>query len=320
MMIVIASIGARSEWRSVRGREVWAFTGPWDAASDSSLRRHGAVLDVAVTGWIALDSATLEPTLPSAYHDWFSPTPVSPRRFAIVTSWQGTRFHPATIGSLAHDQQRMNRVANNIAAGARQSGYRGLVVDFENEETNDLPDVVAVARAITTAAHAHGIASVVVAVPAADMTAYPARPLADAADLLLPMLYDEHWSSSPPGAIAEPSWVRAVLAERVRGAGAERIVAGIPTYSYQWSKGRVGEQISFDAAQAAAHRAHARLSRDAPTQTLRTKSPEGGELWATDAELLRTLFGVVRSLGVRRVALWRMGQEDPAIWTTLITQ
>ncbi|HEX6060390.1 MAG TPA: hypothetical protein VFZ11_15375, partial [Gemmatimonadaceae bacterium] len=40
-----------------REAEVWAFTAPWDARSDSSLRVNGASLDVVVTGWIALDTA-----------------------------------------------------------------------------------------------------------------------------------------------------------------------------------------------------------------------------------------------------------------------
>jgi peptidoglycan-N-acetylglucosamine deacetylase len=306
--------------RTSSNLEVWAFTGPWDAASDSSLRRHGQALDVAVTGWIALDSATLEPTLPSAYPDAFSPSASSPRRFAIVTSWHGSRFHPSSIHSLAADPARLRRVATSISASAHAAGYRGLVLDFEDETPRDLADVVAVAKAVTAAAHANHVSTVALAVPAADTIRYPTRPLADATDLLLPMLYDEHWSESKPGAIAEPSWVRRVLAERVHVAGVDRIVAGLPTYSYHWKPGKPGEQISYDEAQLVVQRAKARLSRDPSSETLRTTIARDGEVWATDAELLRRLFDVVRASGVRRVAMWRLGQEDPAIWRTLMSK
>jgi spore germination protein YaaH len=37
----------------------------------------------------------------------------------------------------------------------------------------------------------------------------------------------------------------------------------------------------------------------------------------TDAELLRALVDQVTGLGVTRIALWRLGQEDPDVWRLL---
>jgi spore germination protein YaaH len=42
--------------------------------------------------------------------------------------------------------------------------------------------------------------------------------------------------------------------------------------------------------------------------------PNEWELWVADAELLRELVREAQELGVRRVALWRLGLEDPAVW------
>ena len=294
--------------------QLWTFTGPWDPASDASLTRHAAAIDVAVTGWIALDSATAEPVVPSLYRDDPRAAGATAARFAIVTSWHGLSFHPASVRTLASNPQRLARVARRIAASAQQAGYRGLVLDFENQEPRDLPRLLAVVMAITDSAHAHGLKQVAIAVPAADTAAYPTRALLGVTDFVLPMLYDEHWDSSPPGAISDPAWVRTTLAARIAGVDRARIVAGLGTYAYHWPRGKPGEQLSYDDARRGVERAGAKLTRDTATQTLRAIAPNGDQYWVTDAELLHRLVGVVRSLGVERVSLWRLGQEDPAIW------
>ena len=66
--------------------------------------------------------------------------------------------------------------------------------------------------------HAHRLGPVVVAIPATDTLAYPGGALVEAgADLLLPMLYDQHWAGGAPGPVAEPRWVSAALAARRPG-------------------------------------------------------------------------------------------------------
>ena len=308
---------ARGQSQLRNRTELWAFTGPWDPASDASLAKNSRAVDVVVTGWIGLDSITAQPILPSPYIDRFSSDAArgsSPEHFAIVTSWHGLSFHSSSVRALAGDASRLGRAASRIAAAARAAGYRGLVLDFEDETPTELGQLLTVVKVMTDSAHAHGVHRVALAVPAADTNAYPTRALLRVTDLLLPMLYDEHWDSSPPGAISEPSWVRSTLAARLAGVDPARIVAGLPTYSYEWLRGRPGEQISYAQARSRAKRDGVRLTRDRTTSTLHATERSGGQLWVTDAELLRTLVDVVHSLGVQRISLWRLGQEDPAIW------
>jgi hypothetical protein len=40
-------------------------------------------------------------------------------------------------------------------------------------------------------------------------------------------------------------------------------------------------------------------------------------MWVTDATLIERLIRDARAAGVSRFALWRLGQEDPAIWRAL---
>jgi spore germination protein YaaH len=197
--------------------------------------------------------------------------------------------------------------------------YAGLVLDFEGLERSDLPALQRVVKAIADSAHARGVSPIVVAVPATDTTAYPGRPIATVADLVMPMLYDQHWSTSGPGPISDPDWVRSTLAARIAEVGASRIVAALPTYGYQWQakSGRPAESVSFADAQRTVAQAGVALARDPRSNTLRAVKAGAWEIWVTDAELLSRLARDAYQVGVTRVALWRIGQEDPAVWRAL---
>jgi spore germination protein YaaH len=160
---------------------------------------------------------------------------------------------------------------------------------------------------------------VVVAIPAADTAAYPARQLVAVADAVMPMLYDQHWSTSGPGPISAPDWVRNTLAMRVAEVGASRIVAALPLYGYRWStkSKSAAEDVTFADAKRITTQAGVALQRDASSGTLRGVKPGEWEIWVTDADLLATLVRETMSAGVHRVALWRIGQEDPAVWRAL---
>lgn len=299
-------------------KSFWAFTGPWDARSDSSLRANAANLDVAVTGWIALDSLTGEPLLPSAYPDTIRPPTGTAQRFGLVTSWHGQGFHAASIRALGRDRARLARVASRIARHADSMRYAGLVLDFETLKASDVPSQLAVLRAITDSAKAHGVTTTAIAIPAEPDDAYPTHELVKVVDYVLVMLYDQHWPGSDPGPISAPEWVARNLARVVSEVGASRVVAGLPLYGYHWVKGKPGAGIAFDVGLRTAERERFTVTRDSASRTLRGSSQTGtSSIWLTDASLIADLMRSAEELGVTRFAFWRLGQEDPQVWSRL---
>lgn len=298
----------------------WGFAAPWDTASDASIRAHGHHLDAIVTGWIGLDSTSGRPLLPSPYVDSVRPHSGkgrAPQRMAMVTSWHRDRFHKKSIQSLSRDARARAQTAGAIGRHAQSMGYTGLVIDFETLERDDLAAQLTVMRSIADSARAHGVTMIAAAVPATDTVAYPARQLLGVVDAIIPMLYDEHWSTSKPGPVASPRWVRATLAMRVAEAGADKIIAGLPTYGYRWIKGQPTEDLGVRQANQIAASAGTKLTRDSASETLNART-NSWEIWVSDAALLRTLVGTASELGVSRVALWRLGREDASVWGQLI--
>jgi len=298
--------------------QFWGFAGPWDTASSNTIRNHGGKLAAAITGWITLDSATGQPLLPSPYPDTTNPRTGTPDRMAIITTWQGEGFHPEPIRRLGEDAGGLARAAGAIGRHAGEMRYAGLVLDFELLEGRDLPAFLRVARAIGDSARSHGVRIIAIAIPATDTVGYPGRTLLTVADALIPMLYDQHWSGSEPGPIAEPEWVRQALALRIAEVGPARIVAGLPTYGYRWRKGRPTESIGYIEAREMAKSDRGSLQRDPRTRFLRSRGGRDSEIWVSDAQLLAILVNQSRAVGVHRFAIWRLGQEDPEIWRSVI--
>jgi spore germination protein YaaH len=295
---------------------VWGFTAPWDARSDSSLRVNASRLDASVTGWIQLDSITGRPS--QLYRDDTTLVGPAATRLALVTTYHGQGFHPEAIRTLAADDRTLALAAQRLGQIVAQGKYRGIVLDFEGQAPADTSVALRVARSFADSARGRGAALVAMAIPAGDTAAYPTRTFASAVDLLIVMLYDEHWSTSDPGPIATPSWVRHTLGLRVAEVGASRIIAALPVYGYQWRTAmRPATPLSFDDARRAAAQASVGLIRDPSSQSLHAIQPGDWELWQSDAELLRALRDEVASLGVTKIALWRLGLEDPGVWRVL---
>ncbi len=294
--------------------DYWGFTGPWDKRSDASVEQHGASLARVITGWIALDTTSLLPV--PLYHDSIGRNPaVSPRAMALITSYHGGRFHPEIIRGLGDNAEATGVTAGAIASLVDSSRYRGVVMDFEGMTPRDLDQLLAFTRAVADSVRAHGVGTVVIAVPAGDTAAYPAALLLQSADFIMPILYDQHWSASPPGPIASPEWVTRNLGTRVAEVGAARIVAAFPLYGYRWRKTAETEIIGFDDARRLTTMTGTALTRDHASATLHALSPEGWELWVSDRVLLETLVRQARQIGVRTFALWRLGLEDQAVWS-----
>jgi spore germination protein YaaH len=293
--------------------EFWGFTGPWDRRSTASAERNATSLSRVITGWIALDTISFRPQ--QVYSDSLADMPgVSGRAMALITSYAGSRFHPEIIRALGSDPSFAAQVAGSVAAVLDSNSYRGAVIDFEGMTPRDLDALLLVTRHVADSVRAHGVGTVVMAVPAADTAAYPGALLLQSADLIMPMLYDQHWSASPPGPIAAPEWVTRQLGARVAEVGAARIVAAFPLYGYRWRRTAATEIISFDDARRLTTMTNTVLNRDIASSTLHATSPEGWELWVSDRVLLENLVSDARRLGVTTFALWRLGLEDPTIW------
>ena len=300
-----------------RGPEFWGFVVPWDSRSADAARQHGAQLDVVIAHWLVLDTVP-GGLLESGADSVIARAAPNARRMAMVTSWTGDRYNPDGVRALDGNPAALALLARTVAGRAAELGLSGLVLDFQGHSRSDLDALVRVTSAIADSARARGGAEIVVAVPAGDTAAYPAQALRRAGDLILVMLYDEHRTGTPPGPVASPEWVARNLNLRIAEVGASRVVAALPLYGYQWRGNEPAIVIGYEDARDIALGAGVSLDRDPASHTLHGERPGSWEIWVPDAELVAQLVVDIRQTGVRRIALWHLGAEDPAVWTRVV--
>ncbi|HVF40476.1 MAG TPA: hypothetical protein VM939_11285 [Gemmatimonadaceae bacterium] len=233
---------------------------------------------------------------------------------AVVTSYQGDRYHPETVRALGEDSDVRGRMAAAITrlAGIRSKGP--LVIDFQGMTADDLPIVMEVSRAIADSARKNAWGPIGFIVPAADTLTYPHATLGRIADLIVVRLTDEHRPGTPPGPLASPDWLSRQLAVRITRLGAGRVVAELPVFGYRWERGGSARIISFAAARSAVAAEAGAFRRDDVSGFLTASSArDGWEIWIADATTIRQLVARARTAGVTKFALAGIESADPAI-------
>jgi hypothetical protein len=251
-------------------------------------------------GLILLDTASLRPRLVVPRAD----APV-----AIVSSFEGNRYHPETIRALADDSLVMAAAAKSIAFASRQAGQR-IALDFQDETPNDIPAVVSLARAI-------GWAPMTIIVPATDTVSYPTDVLARAAAVLMVRLYGEHRNGTRPGALTSAPFITRGIGLRAEALGPNRIAAELPMFGYLWNAAGTAKPVTFEEAQALVRRESGAFHRDQVTQFLTAAGRDGWTVWVPDATTVEFMIAAVTRRGVNQIALAGPQGADPEIRTRL---
>ncbi len=151
-------------------------------------------------------------------------------------------------------------------------------------------------------------------------TFYDYDALAQSADAVIVMAWGIHWATSAPGAIDDLPWVTKVVDYVSSRPARSRFVLGFGLYGFDWPAGggsaNRGTALSYPDVMSLAARVGATPSVDATAQAPMFRYTADGvqhDVWYVDAASLSQRLELARSRGFP-IALWRLGQEDPAIW------
>lgn len=313
--------------------------GPIRGQSTTAISTRERLVDtygcsVLVNQWISLDSISIRPiaAAPLSFStalaqagrcaDSSPPSPrdsaTSPRRVAVVTSFQGARYHPEVIRALGESPEALTVAAGVITTTLTTEGARGLLLDFQEMTPEDLQTLVGVSRTIADSARAHSLSQIGIIIPAADSSGYPARILGRVAEVLVVRLFPEHGTGTAPGPIASPAWFARRLGARAGETGVNRIVAGLTADGVLWDNRRGARRITYGEAVRLAEGASTPIVRDPASGNLHaTSARDGWELWVADHELIETLIAEGRRIGVTRFALFGLDGADTLLWQVL---
>jgi hypothetical protein len=202
---------------------------------------------------------------------------------------------------------------------SKTAPYDGLQIDFEYVLSGD-----AAAFHSFLSELRQGLAGkmLTIALPARTRTlrndAYDYTKIKPLVDRILVMAYDEHWSTSEPGPIASMRWCRDVASYSLEVVGEEKLIMGLPFYGRAW--GHVNPSRAYTYSGIETLKEETGVSGVIRTEGIPHFSyevPVSVTVYYEDDASLSSRMELYRSLGVRAVGFWRLGQENPGIWKLL---
>jgi spore germination protein len=226
-------------------------------------------------------------------------------------------FEPKRVQKFLHDPALMERHVDELIRLAKEDDLDGLDVDYESLAAADRGAFTAFVTRLAEKAKPLGLLIGIAVHPkerepgtwdgpqAQDYAA-----LGKVVDYFHVMTYDYHWATGSPGPVAPLPWVRSVMEFTRSVMPKEKVEMGINGYGYVWrAKGETLTWKGYQDLQAK----HGRFERDEHSGELKL-SFKDGEAWMADAQTTQAKFALARELGLRGVAMWVLGQEDPRTW------
>lgn len=297
---------------------VFGFYVNWDLASMVSLRMHLSHLTHLIPEWLILRNAKGD------LDDQSDPTviaiavqaklPILPLLTNYRDGWQ-----PGDVRKILHDAEARADLIDNIYNNLTEHRFAGVNVDFEELTPPDRAPLAAFMRQLRAKLRPAGLLlteSVPIEEPAYDL-----NQLAEVNDYLVPMVYDEHYQSGETGPIASQSWFQKQIDRLSEIAPPSKMVIGIGNYGYDWTIGGTGSaETKFGEIMSQAASSHSAVEWDASMANPVHRYQAGGqqhEVWFLDAVTALNQARAVADGGFRGVALWRLGAEDPDLWSVL---
>lgn len=287
-----------------------AFYVPWEPAALASLKAHVGQIDVFSPMWASIVSPQGKVVWESdeEAHAVLAAAPRRPKVLPIISNAHDDVWDaPAAEGVIVNDRATA-ALAANLIARAKTDRLAGFVMDFENLTPKATAGYADFLRRLRARLQPAGLE----VWTTTTLTGEDGLPdLAQSADAVVLMAYDQCWATSTPGPIAADAWLKANLAAKMRGDPGRYVVA-LASYGYDWPAGRRASVVPVTTAVQRAGTAARALPN--PHGTYRNGGVRHEVWWLSGADFARQR-ALAAGAGVRGVALWRMGLEDPALWT-----
>lgn len=302
---------------------------------------HADRVDILVPAWYNVDDNGLV---------WGGPNP------AVMKT--ATAHHVPVMPIVAlMDQAELHRLfitpsarsalIASLLGECKRNGYSGFQIDFENVDWTDRDLLSSLVADTAAALHKQNLQLTIATVPnapgAPGSTAYShwlyanwrggydLKSLAQSADLICLMTYDQNTRWTMPGPVAGYPWTLANLDYALQFVPKEKLSMGIPLYGYHWFAGDPGKdekpdptaeyigQEQVDQYTAAYHPQVEWDSADRVAWFYFYRDDYREWVFFTDKRGFEERLKLVRDRGLEGFCSWVLGTEDPEIWSLLPT-
>jgi peptidoglycan/xylan/chitin deacetylase (PgdA/CDA1 family)/spore germination protein YaaH/GT2 family glycosyltransferase len=307
----------------------------WDERSRVSLSQHVNQLDVVAPSWIYLNGSRglvtvandprTEALLLKAQH--------KPSVLPLIQNSHDQKFDGPLANAMLLNPAARAALVHNLVALAKSRGYAGYVFDLENLSEPAQKAYIQLVAEANKALDPLGREVWVTALFGDDSA--PLEQLQSASDTLVLMAFDQHWSTGDPGPVTGQDWYEANLDKRLSRLDESKTILALGSYGYDWQQKdkdgscRAEDNPAGDCAKLIGFHEATQTAQDSDSDVLMDPSSlnpnyayadENGrhhQVWFLDAPTLYNEIKVADDYRPRGYALWRLGSEDPGVWSFL---
>lgn len=234
-------------------------------------------------------------------------------------------------------------LANAIVKIINEQNLDGINVDIENVTETDRENYVDLIRILKEKLPKEKIVSVAVAANPNGINkgwqgSYDYENLANYADYLMIMAYDEHYEGGEKGAVASINFVEASIKYALKKVDNEKIVIGIPFYGRYWKEGATngGYGITLNKINMITNNYETALTYDKvnetqiatvkikqsdrkPTVNGRTLYEGTYNFYYENEESIKKKIELVQKYNLKGIGAWSLGQETNEVWSYYAT-
>ena len=236
-------------------------------------------------------------------------------------------FDPNVTHEALSNENTRKKVINKTLELCKKYGMKGINIDFEHTRVDDRDYITDFVREFRQAAGDDFIISVDVTPQiSADVTKepYDRKTLADIADYMVVMAYDQHWGSSDKaGSVAQYKWVEGSVNVLFRSIPNKKMILGVPLYTRIWKEagGKVtSKTISMEEVARIIAAKGLKPVWDKESQQNYVEYQENNanyKIWIEDANSLEKKVSLVNKYNLAGVGSWRLGFETSNIWDVI---
>lgn len=293
--------------------DTYAFYVNWDPNSERSLRRNIDTIDVLIPQWFHLQpNLELGEDIQKDIGDLAKKHNV--KVVPLISNLIDNEWNQEVVHNLLISPQARSKLIQDLHGKIKKYGYDGINIDFENIKADDKVLFTSFMQELYTVFHSDGLL-VTIDVPPNDK-AFDYNILNLYSDRVFLMMYDENFQT--PGPIASSLWYQENLARIPK----DKLVVSLGSYGYDWDweSSEPGKVVSFENVMRLADKANLQIQWDDMSKTPYMRYMDKDklhELWFLDGVTFYNQLKMASAAGVKGVALWRLGTEDPAVWDIL---
>ncbi len=237
-----------------------------------------------------------------------------------------TGFTRSDLTTVLSDSQLRAKAISEISAEIEQRGLDGVDIDFESVATNQRENYVTFIKELRQELGAEKLINISI-MPRSGanetwLDGYDYAGLAEYADTLSLMCYNEHYSGGDPGPVASYPWVKNVVEYTLsQGVDSKQIILSLGSYGYDWPEGGSASSVYNSTAITNAQNHNATIYRDTVSGCLYytyTENNTQHTVWFEDAASLSQKASLAATYNLGGVGFWKLGNITDSIWAAVL--